>query len=168
MFHCYDVNGDGTLSFESDFPPAAEAITARWHGRRTPFPDLLGLLTATYQHENQRHDLGRSGEVDEQQFVQSHAGVIEAFARTPAAAMAFIERAAGGFFDCLDLNGDGIFELDDLEAYAMAYGKSTMGICANLARMLAAFELPPDRLPRETFLTLVAQYWFDPSRSVPG
>ena len=53
-------------------------------------------------------------------------------------------------------------------AYAAAYRKPTAGIRANLARMLAAFELPPDRLPREVFLTLVQQYWFDPSPDVAG
>lgn len=168
LFRFYDVHGDGSLSLESDFRPAAEAIAARWQGRITPFPDLLALLIATYQHENQRRDLDKSGDVDEQEFVQSHADVIDAFARSPDAAKAFIARAAGGFFDCLDLNGDGILELDDLEAYAMAYGKSVSGIRANLARMLTAFDLPTDRLPREVFLTLVAQYWFDPSPSVPG
>lgn len=168
LFHFYDVRGDGSLSLESDFLPAAEAIAARWQGRSTPFPDLLGLLIATYQHEHQRRDLDKSGDVDEQEFIQSHAGVIDAFSKSPDAAMGFIAQSAGGFFDCLDLNGDGILELDDLEAYAMAYGKPTSGIRPNLARMLAAFGLPPDRLPRGVFLTLVAQYWFDPSPSVPG
>jgi hypothetical protein len=34
--------------------------------------------------------------------------------------------------------------------------------------MLAAFDLPPDRLPRKVFLNLVRQFWFDPSPTVPG
>ena len=67
-----------------------------------------------------------------------------------------------------DLDGAGALELADLEAFARAYGKPTGGIRANLARMLAAFDLPPDRLPRAVFLTLVTQYWFDPSPEVPG
>jgi len=112
---------------DSDFQPAAEAIAARWQNRTTPFPDLLQLLLDTYTHENQRRDLDRSGEVDEQEFVQSHASVIEAFGRMPEQARAFIARAAGGFFDVLDLNGDGELELADLEAYARAYGKPTAG-----------------------------------------
>ena len=81
--------------------------------------------------------------------------------------MFFVE-AAGGFFDCLDLDGDGVLELADLAAYAAAYGKPTAGIQANLARMLAAFQLPPDHLPKAVFLELVTQYWFDPSPDVPG
>jgi len=168
LFRFYDAQGDGVLRMDSDFQPAAEAIAARWQNRTTPFPDLLQLLLDTYTHENQRRDLDRSGEVDEQEFVQSHASVIEAFGRMPEQARAFIARAAGGFFDVLDLNGDGELELADLEAYARAYGKPTAGIRTNLARLLAAFDLPPDRLPKAVFLALVAQYWFDPSPDAPG
>jgi len=168
LFHFYDAQSDGVLSLDSDFRPAAEAIAARWQGQVTPFPNLLALLMETYRHENARRDLDHSGEVDPEEFVQSHASVIAAFGRLPEQARAFMARAAGGFFDCLDLNGDGELELDDLEAYARAYGKPTGGIRANLARMLAAFDLPPDRLPKAVFLTLVEQYWFDPSPDVPG
>lgn len=168
LFRFYDQQGDGCLSLDSDFRPAAEAIASRWMGRRAPFPELLGLLIATYQRENERRDLDHNGVVDEQEFVLSHAGVIEAFTNNRAAAEAFLAKAAGGFFDCLDLNGDGVLELDDIEAYARAYGQPTSGVRSNLARMLAAFDLPPDRLPRAIFLTLVAQYWFDPSPTVPG
>lgn len=67
-----------------------------------------------------------------------------------------------------DVQGDGVLELEDLEACAQAYRKPSCGIQANLARMLAAFDLPPDRLSRPVFLTLVEQYWFDPSPDVPG
>lgn len=168
LFRFYDVQGDGVLGLDSDFRQAAEAIAARWQGRTAPFPDLLQLLLETYRHENDRRDLDHNGEVDEQEFVQSHAAVQEAYVRLPVQARAFIARAAGGFFDCLDLNGDGVLELEDLQAYAQAYRKPSSGIQANLARMLAAFDLPPDRLPRPVFLTLVEQYWFDPSPDVPG
>ncbi len=168
LFHFYDVQGRGYLSLEPSFRQATEAIAARWQGRSNPFPDLLGLLIATYKHEQKCRDLYSRVTVDEASFVQSHAEVIEAFAVRPEDSKKFIERAAGGFFDCLDLNRDGILELDDIEAYAKAYGKATRGVQANLARMLKAFELPPDRLPREIFLTLVTQYWFDPSPSAPG
>lgn len=168
LFHFYDVQARGYLSLESSFRQAAESIAARWLGSSTHFPDLLGLLIATYKHENKRRDLDNRGIVNEAHFVQSHAEVIEAFAKYPEKSKKFIARAAGGFFDCLDLNSDGVLELDDIEAYAKAYGKPTGGVKANLARMLKAFDLPPDQLPREIFLTLVTQYWFDPSPSVPG
>ncbi|MFM9110520.1 MAG: EF-hand domain-containing protein [Prochlorococcaceae cyanobacterium] len=168
LFRFYDRNGDGRLTLAGDFSPAAEAIHQRWQGRRTPFPNLLELLLATYRHEQQRRDRDGDGSVDIEEFVASHAGVIEAQARLPQQALAFIDRAAGGFFDCLDLDSDGVLDVEDLEAYAAAYGHPTAGIAANLARMLAAFELPPGRLPRAIFLELVRQYWFDPSPAVPG
>ncbi len=133
-----------------------------------PFPNVLELLISTYQHETERRDLNHDGVVNEQEFVESHAQVVSAFARLPEQARAFIAKAAGGFFDCLDLDGDGVLELADLAAYAAAYGKPTAGIQANLARMLAAFQLPPDHLPKAVFLELVTQYWFDPSPDVPG
>ena len=63
-------------------------------------------------------------------------------------------------------------QLADLEAYALAYAKPTAGIAANLRRMLDGLNLPleqpRDQLPRDVFLTLVAQYWFDPSPDAPG
>lgn len=167
LFRFHDVQGDGSLRVEDDFE-VAQALAARWHHRTTPFPDLLGLLLATYSHEMERRDLNHNGVVDEREFVVSHAPVVQAFARMRPQAEAFIARAAGGFFDCLDLDRDGVLEVADLEAYAAAYRKPTAGIRANLARMLAAFALPPDRLPRDVFLTLVQQYWFDPSPDVPG
>jgi len=98
LFHFYDAQGDGVLSLDSDFRPAAEAIAARWQGQVTPFPNLLALLLETYRHENARRDLDHSGEVDQQEFVQSHASVIEAFGRMPEQTRAFIARAAGVFF----------------------------------------------------------------------
>jgi len=164
LFRFYDVQSDGVLSMEGDFRQVAEQLAARWENRSAPFPNVLQLLIGTYQHELSRRDLNQNGVIDEQEFVQSHSAVITAFASMRPQAERFIERAAGGFFDCLDLNRDGVLELADLEAY----GKPTSGIRANLARMLAAFDLPPDRLPRATFLTLVTQYWFDPSLDVPG
>jgi hypothetical protein len=168
LFRYYDVIPDGALSLEADLRPVAERLAARWQQRTTPFPNLLQLLIATYQHELARRDQNGDGVVDEGEFVESHRGVIAAFAARRPEAEAFIAKAAGGFFDCLDLNRDGVLDLADLEAYASAYGQPTAGIRANLARMLAAFDLPPDRLPRAVFLTLVAQYWFDPSLDVPG
>ena len=168
LFRLYDRSGDGRLTLADDHGPAAEALAARWQGRDTPFPDLFALLLATYRHEGERRDLDGDGAVDEQEFVASHGPVIEAFARLPDQARAFIAKAAGGFFDCLDLDRDGCLDLTDLQAYAAAYGQPTAGIQANLARMLAAFELPPDRLPKPVFLELVAQYWFDPSADAPG
>ncbi|MCP9777922.1 MULTISPECIES: EF-hand domain-containing protein [unclassified Cyanobium] len=168
LFRFYDRDRDGSHSLEGDFQPVAQAINARWGERPTPFPDLLGLLLSTYSHEVERRDLDGNGAVNEEEFVTSHASVIEAFGRLPQQARSFIAKSAGGFFDCLDLDGDGCLELADLEAYASAFGKPTAGIQANLARMLAAFDLPPDRLPKAVFLELVVQYWFDPSGEAPG
>ena len=42
------------------------------------------------------------------------------------------------------------------------------GIAANLDQMLNELGLPAGRLPREAFLTLVEQYWFEPSPTAPG
>lgn len=172
LFRFYDRQGDGELSLEGDFQPAATSLAARWQGRTAPFPDLFGLLMDTYRHEQQRRDADGSGGVDEQEFVASHGRVLDAFQRVPDQARIFIERAAGGFFDVLDLDGDGCLQLADLEAYALAYAKPTAGIAANLRRMLDGLNLPVeqprDQLPREVFLTLVSQYWFDPSPDAPG
>jgi Ca2+-binding EF-hand superfamily protein len=168
LFGFYDRNGDGRLTLADDHGPAAVVVAERWQGRRTPFPDLLTQLMATYRHEGERRDLDGNGAVDEEEFVASHSAVIAAFGRLPEQARAFIAKSAGGFFDCLDLDRDGVLDLADLQAYAAAYGKPTAGIQANLARMLAAFDLPPDRLPRAVFLELVTQYWFDPSADAPG
>ena len=90
----------------------------------------------------------------------------------PETAFALIERAAGGFFDVLDVDQDGCLVLADLQAYAAAYAKPTAGIAANLTRLLDGLGLPAeqprDRLSRENFLILVNQYWFDPSPDSPG
>jgi hypothetical protein len=168
LFRFYDVDGDGRLCFDNDGRGVAEAIARRWAASGRCFPDLLPMLLGYYQHESQRRDLNKSGSVDEQEFVDSHAPALVAFADMPSKAIAFCERAAGVFFDALDLDGDGFLECQDLQAYARACGKPVEGIGDNLARMLADFDLPPDRLPRSVFLTLVRQYWFDPSPDVPG
>jgi hypothetical protein len=168
LFRFYDRDRDGIHSLSGDFQPVAQDLHARWGNRATPFPDLLGLLLSTYSHEVERRDLDANGTVDEEEFVVSHGPVIEVFGRLPEQARAFIAKSAGRFFDCLDLDGDGCLELADLEAYASAFGQPTGGIQSNLARMLAAFDLPPDRLPKSVFLELVAQYWFDPSDEAPG
>lgn len=101
----------------------------------------------------------RSGSVDEEEFVASHGPVFSAFQRFPDRARTFIERAAGGLFDVLDLDADGCLHLEDLEAYASAYGKPTAGIATNLARMLDGLNLsaeqPRDQLPRKVFLILL-------------
>jgi Ca2+-binding EF-hand superfamily protein len=168
LFQFYDANQDGSISLKSDFEEVARTLTSRWQDGPTPFPEMFTLLMATYAHETERRDQDHNGRIDEQEFVDSHEPVLRAFEQTRDQAETFISRAAGGLFDCLDLNQDGILELEDLEAYAIAYGKSIAGIQANLKRMLEAFGLPPDRLPRTVFLTLVTQYWFDPSPDVPG
>jgi hypothetical protein len=136
LFCFYDVQGDGSLSVESDFREVSEALASRWHNRSTPFLDMVGLLLGIYTHETERRDLNHNGVVDEQEFVESYAPVVQAFAQMRPQAEAFIVRAAGGFFDCLDLDRDGVLDVVDLEAYAAAYRKPTAGIRANLARML--------------------------------
>jgi Ca2+-binding EF-hand superfamily protein len=168
LFRFYDRDGDGRHTLEGDFEPVAARIARRWQGRPSRFPDLLGLLLDTYRHENERRDQNHDGTVDQEEFVASHGRVFAAFQADPQAAREFMARSAGGFFDVLDLDGDGQLDLDDLAAFAAAYGHTTAGIAANLDRMLAGLGLPPGRLPREAFLTLVEQYWFDPSPQAPG
>lgn len=172
LFRFYDRQSDGELGLEADFQPAATSLAARWRGHTAPLPDPLGLLMDVYSHEQERRDADRSGSVDEEEFVASHGPVFAAFQRFPDRARTFIERAAGGLFDVLDLDADGCLHLEDLEAYASAYGKPTAGIATNLARMLDGLNLPAeqprDQLPRKLFLILVTQYWFDPSPQAPG
>ncbi|MGB5241055.1 MAG: EF-hand domain-containing protein [Prochlorococcaceae cyanobacterium] len=168
LFAFYDRDGDGRHTLSGDFEPVAARISARWQGRSTPFPNLLQLLLDTYQHENERRDRDHDGHVDREEFVASHIRVFAAFMADPNGARRFIARSAGGFFDVLDLDGDGVLDLDDLAAFAAAYGHPTDGIPANVNSMLAALGLRPGRLPREAFLTLVEQYWFDPSQEAPG
>lgn len=168
LFRFYDRDGDGVHTLAGDFEPVAHALTDRWGERPTPFPDLLHLLISTYAHENHRRDVECTGQVGVEAFVASHGRVNEAFQAQPQEAQAFIATAAGGFFDILDLDGDGVLTLEDVQAFASAYGHGTAGVAANLARMLGEWQLPPDRLPRAVFLELVEQFWFDPSPTVPG
>lgn len=168
LFRFYDRDGDGLHVLERDFNPVARSLHARWQGRVPPFTDLLQLLLSTYQHENGRRDRDGNGTVELDEFVASHQSVVAAYEANRDAARAFITRAAGGFFDVLDLDRDGALELADLEAFAAAYGHPVEGIAANLDQMLNELGLPAGRLPREAFLTLVEQYWFDPSPTAPG
>ncbi len=168
LFRFYDRDGDGVHSLAQDFAPVARSIDARWQGRRPPFANLLQLLLDTYAHEQQRRDSDGNGVVTLREFVDSHQRVLAAYQANPEQARVFIERAAGGFFDVLDLDGDGVLELADLQAFAAAYGHPVEGIAANLAAMLGELGLSPERLPRAVFLTLLEQYWFDPSPKAPG
>lgn len=168
LFRFYDRDGDGVHTLAGDFEPVAHALADRWGNRPTPFPDLLHLLIQTYAHEMQRRDVNGTGKVEEEAFVASHERVNEAYQSQPEAARTFINRAAGGFFDVLDLDGDGVLSVADLQAFASAYGHPTEGVASNLGQMLAECSLPPDRLPRAVFLELVEQFWFDPSSTVPG
>ncbi len=168
LFAFYDRDGDGRHTLGGDFEPVAARLAARWQGRPTPLPDLLRLLLDTYRHENERRDGNHDGQVDREEFVASHGRVFASFIADPEAARGFIARSAGGFFTVLDLDGDGVLGLDDLAAFAAAYGHPRDGIAANLNAMLSGLGLPPDRLPLAAFLTLVEQYWFDPSPDAPG
>jgi hypothetical protein len=120
LFRFYDVQGDGLLSMASDCRPVAEAIAARWQGRKVQFPNLLQMLIDIDQHEIDRRDSNSNGEVDEQEFVDSYGSVLAAFASRAEQSEAFIARAAGGVVDDLGLDRDGVLELADLEAYASA------------------------------------------------
>lgn len=168
LFRFYDRYGNGCLDLAEDFAPVAHRIDERWQGRTPPFPDLLNLLLDTYAHEQQRRDMDGDGKVSLEEFVASHGPVLAAYQSDPEQARHFIARAAGGLFDLLDLDSDGELQLADLQVFASAYGHPVDGIAANLNAMLAELALPPDRLPRLAFLTLVEQYWFDPSASAPG
>jgi Ca2+-binding EF-hand superfamily protein len=168
LFRFYDRDGDGLHSLKQDFAPVARSIHARWQGQIPPVAKLLQLLLSTYAHEQQRRDSDGDGLVTLHEFVASHKRVLVAYQANPEDARAFIERAAGGFFDVLDLDRDGILKLSDLEAFATAYGHPVEGIATNLSRMLGELGLPPNQLPRPIFLMLVEQYWFDPSPTVPG
>lgn len=168
LFRFYDRDRDGVHSLAGDFTAVAHRIHARWGDRPTPVPQLLEVLLNTYSHENRRRDRDGSGSVDVEEFVDSHARVIAAFEAEPVEARRFIAMAAGGFFDLLDLDGDGVLLPADLEAFAAAYDHPVEDISANLNTMLAELNLPPGRLPRQAFLLLVEQFWFDPSPAAPG
>ena len=66
LFWFYDRQGDGVIYMEGDFRQAAETLAARWQNRSTPFPNILELLIAIYQHETERRDLNHDGVVNEQ------------------------------------------------------------------------------------------------------
>ena len=168
LFRFYDRDGDGIHTLTGDFKPVAQRIVQRWQDRPTPFPDLLQLLLDTYGRENSRRDANQDGSVNLEEFLSSHGRVIAAYATNRIGALGFIKAAAGGFFDVLDLDGDGDLTADDLRSFAAAYGHGDAGIAANLNEMLTELKLPPDRLPRHAFLLLVEQYWFDPSEQAPG
>ena len=121
LFRFYDRDGDGVHTLAGDFEPVAHALADRWGERPTPFPGLLQVLINSYAHENQRRDVAGTGQVQVEAFVASHERVMEAFRAQPEEARRFIERAAGGFFDVLDLDGDGVLGVADLQAFAAAY-----------------------------------------------
>lgn len=147
LFRLYDRDGDGLHDLEQDFAPVAHRLEARWRGRRPLLPNLLALLLSTYQHENSRRDSDGNGTVERGEFVNSHSAVLAAYEAKREAARAFIERSAGGFFDVLDLDREGVLELADLQAYAADYGHPVEGIAANLDQMLSELQLPPGGFP---------------------
>ena len=89
LFRFYDRQGDGVINMEGDFRQAAETLAARRQNRSAPFPNILELLIATYQHETERRDLNHDGVMNEQEFVDSHGPVVSAFARLPVAPARF-------------------------------------------------------------------------------
>lgn len=149
LFRFYDRDGDGVHTLAGDFRPVAERINARWADRPTPVPNLLQLLLDTYAHENSRRDSDSNGSVELQEFVDSHGRVFVAFLASPGPARAFVNRAAGGFFDLLDLDldGDSALVLADLQAFAAVYDHPVDGIADNLDAMLAELGLPRVAFP---------------------
>mgnify|MGYP003338047758 CR=1 FL=1 len=168
LFRFYDRDGDGVHTLSGDFLPVARDIASRSEAGPNPRPHLLQVLIETYAHESLRRDADGDGRVTLEEFVASHAAALNAFQTEPDQAREFIARAAGGLFDALDIDGDGVLLPSDLAAFAASYGHPVEGISANLDRMLQELGLPPGRLPRQAFLTLVEQYWFDPSATTPG
>ncbi len=67
-----------------------------------------------------RRDRNHDGTVDGEECLASHGRVFAAFQADLQAAREFMARSAGGFFDVLDLDGDGQLDLDDLAAFAAA------------------------------------------------
>lgn len=72
--------------------------------------------------------------MNEQKFVDSHEEVVSALARLPVQARIFIAKAAVGFLDCLNLNGDCVLEL--AMAAARAEGESSVASAIQCAAMM--------------------------------
>lgn len=176
LFRFMDQNRDGVIEYEADLLAIAQKIAQRKFPTGTPdYQDLFELLAKTYSWENTRRDLNKDGKVTPDEFLEGHQKLAKQMAASPRQGIEFIAKAAGGFFDILDLDGDGYLSLSDVQDYANAYGKGGDWVEANF-RALIASNLPENTpeeviqrgMPKAQFLELVRQFWFEPDDSLPG
>lgn len=169
LFRFMDRNGDGLLDYEADLLVVAQRFAERKFAPGTPgYENLLQLLAQTYTWENSRRDLNHDGHVTLEEFVTSHAGVVQMMASHPEESIAFIARAAGGFFDILDTDNDGFLTVTDVQDYAEAYGKGGAWVSENFQQLIAGTETASQGMAKAQFLELVRQYWFEPDNTWPG
>lgn len=175
LFRFMDRNGDGVVEYEADLLEVAKIIARRKFAEGTPdYQALFELLAYTYARENSRRDLNHDGQVTATEFLEGHERLAQRMAAHPAEGIAFIEQSAGGFFDVLDLDGDGYLSLADVQDYANAYGKGGDWVRTNFIQLLAV-GMPGDRAEASTagmskalFLELVRHFWFESDQSLPG
>ncbi|MDG2991790.1 EF-hand domain-containing protein [Candidatus Synechococcus calcipolaris G9] len=176
LFRFMDRNRDGVIEYEADLVAIAQKIAQRKFPDTTPdYQGLFELLAKTYSWENSRRDINRDGKVTPDEFLEGHQKLAKQMTASPTQGIEFIAKAAGGFFDVLDLDGDGYLSLEDVQDYANAYEKGGDWVAANF-RSLIAEGLPEnasdemiDRgMSKSQFLELVRQFWFEPDESLPG
>lgn len=177
LFRFMDRNGDGIVEYEADLLEVAKIIARRKYPEATPeYEHLFALLARTYKGENARRDLNWDGKVTPDEFLAGHQKLAQLMTAFPAQGVAFIAQAAGGFFDVLDLDGDGYLSLTDAQDYADAYCKGGDWVGANFTRLLASDvtndltspPLPAQGMSKAQFLELVRQFWFEPDENLPG
>lgn len=177
LFQFMDRNGDGVVEYEADLVEVAQRIAQRkFPATTSDYQELFDLLTRTYDWENSRRDLNRDGKVTPEEFLEGHRRLAKLMAAFPAEGVAFIAKSAGGFFDILDLDGDGYLVLADVQAYADAYCKGGDWVATNFTHLLASGvaagaatpEAPAEGMSKAQFLELVRQFWFEPEDNLPG
>jgi Ca2+-binding EF-hand superfamily protein len=137
LFQFLDRNNDGFVEYKTDLLPVAEQLASRKFKEGTAeYLALFKLLSETYQWENSRRDRNHDGKVTMEEFVPGHEHIVEQMAANPDAGLDFIAKAAGGFFDVLDLDGDGYLSLMDVQAYAHAYGKEGEWVAENFNQLI--------------------------------
>ncbi|WP_239651668.1 EF-hand domain-containing protein [Neosynechococcus sphagnicola] len=167
-----DRNSDGVVEYETDLLEVAKLIAQRKFPEATPdYQELFDLLARTYNWENTRRDLDHDGKVTPNEFIQGHEQLAKQMAAHPSEGIAFIAKAAGGFFDILDLDGDGYLSLADVQDYADAYCKGGDWVAANFTQLLdsaAAGDASTLGMSKALFLELVRQFWFESDQTLPG